>query len=384
MPRVVFVNRYFHPDHSATSQIASDLAFHLASRGWEVTAVTSRQKYDDPFADLPDETVRGVRIERIRTTRFGRTRIAGRAIDYATFYAGAVAKLRAHRGAVVVAMTDPPLISIAAAAVAPRLVNWLQDLFPEVARRVGLRVPALLVPLRDWSLRRARRNVAISETMAARVPNAAVVHNWAAAELRPVDRASNPLRTAWGLGDAFVVGYSGNFGRVHEFETALRAIALLEAEQRAGSLRFLFTGGGARLAEVKARAGESPLFLPYQPRERLSESLSAADAHLVTLDPSLEGLVVPSKFYGALAVARPVIFVGAKDGELARMVEEQRCGFALAPGDAEGLARCIRELAGDPPHAAAMGERGLQLYRERFAPERAFAAWERILEEASA
>ena len=36
--RVVFVNRYFHPDHSATSQMVSDLAFHLASRGWEVAA----------------------------------------------------------------------------------------------------------------------------------------------------------------------------------------------------------------------------------------------------------------------------------------------------------------------------------------------------------
>ena len=50
--RVVFVNRYFHPDHSATSQIASDLAFHLARRGWNVAAITSRQRYDDPRARL--------------------------------------------------------------------------------------------------------------------------------------------------------------------------------------------------------------------------------------------------------------------------------------------------------------------------------------------
>ena len=30
MPRLIFVNRFFHPDHSATSQILCDLAFHLA------------------------------------------------------------------------------------------------------------------------------------------------------------------------------------------------------------------------------------------------------------------------------------------------------------------------------------------------------------------
>jgi hypothetical protein len=31
MPRLIFVNRFFHPDHSATSQILSDLAFYLAA-----------------------------------------------------------------------------------------------------------------------------------------------------------------------------------------------------------------------------------------------------------------------------------------------------------------------------------------------------------------
>src|SRR5256885_7444684 len=64
--KVIFVNRYFHPDHSATSQMVSDLAFHLASRGWEVGAITSRQRYDDASAQLPArETVRGVAVRRV-------------------------------------------------------------------------------------------------------------------------------------------------------------------------------------------------------------------------------------------------------------------------------------------------------------------------------
>ena len=41
MPRLIFVNRYFFPDHSATSQILSDLAFHLAATGRDVHIVTS-------------------------------------------------------------------------------------------------------------------------------------------------------------------------------------------------------------------------------------------------------------------------------------------------------------------------------------------------------
>ena len=53
MQRIIFLNRFFFPDHSATSQILSDLAFHLASSGREVHVVASRQRYDDPLARLP-------------------------------------------------------------------------------------------------------------------------------------------------------------------------------------------------------------------------------------------------------------------------------------------------------------------------------------------
>ena len=87
---IVFVNRYFHPDHSATSQMLSDLAFFLAEGGHAVEVVTSRQRYDDADALLAiAETVRGVHVHRVDTTRFGRDRLVGRAADYASFYAAA-------------------------------------------------------------------------------------------------------------------------------------------------------------------------------------------------------------------------------------------------------------------------------------------------------
>jgi len=382
MPKVLFVNRYFAPDHSATSQMASDLAFHLASRGWEVVAITSRQRYDDAKARLPAmETERGVRIVRVWSAQFGRAGragLVGRALDYVTFYLSAFLAIRHHgRGAVVVPMTDPPLMSVVATAASRRTVNWVQDLFPEVAEGLGMRMPRFLRRLRDWSLRRARANVVLGERMAARVPKAIVIHNWADAALAPVAREVNPLRRKWGLGKTFVVSYSGNLGRAHEFETILGAMASLP------EIHFLFIGGGAKLDSVKRQAGANATFLPYQPREMLSRSLSAADAHLVSLQPQLEGLIVPSKFYGALAVGRPVIFIGAHDGELARIIGEHRCGSVVAPGDAEGLAEAIQALAADPEAAAEMGRRGLEAYRAFFAPPRAFAVWEQTLENAA-
>lgn len=362
------MNRYFHPDHSATSQIASALAFHLAARGWEVAAVTSRQRYDDAGARLESGLTNGVRVERVWSTRFGRGGLAGRAVDYLTFYASAFFALLRHRRSVVIAMTDPPLMSVVAAVASKRVVNWVQDVFPEVAASLGVRAPGVLRRMRDWSLRRARANVVLGDLMAARVPKAIVIHNFADSDLAPQPRPA---------GDAFVVGYSGNLGRAHEFETIMGAM------ERLPEVRFLFTGGGAQLEAVKRAAGANASFRPYAPRELLSASLSAADAHLVSLKPSLEGLVLPSKFYGVLAVGRPVIFVGARDGELARIIDEHRCGVVVEMGDVEGLARAIRTLAGDRAAAAAMGRRGRELYLARFAPHHAFAAWERVLEEAA-
>jgi hypothetical protein len=145
MQRVLFLNRFFSPDHSATSQLVGDVATDLVSCGHQVHVITSQQLYDDPRARLPpQETVRGVQVHRLTTTHFGRSRLAGRAIDYLSFYASAWRTLRiiTQPDDVLVAMTDPPLISLVAMQVAnrrgARLVNWLQDIYPEVAVQLGL------------------------------------------------------------------------------------------------------------------------------------------------------------------------------------------------------------------------------------------------------
>src|SRR5689334_23232801 len=132
--RVTFVNRYFHPDHSATAQLLSDLAFALAQRGWAVRVVTGRQLYDDPAARLPErETINGVDVVRVGSTRFGRARLLGRALDYASFVFGAALALRRRLdpGRIVVCKTDPPLLGAWLGPVirwrGGLLVQWMQD-----------------------------------------------------------------------------------------------------------------------------------------------------------------------------------------------------------------------------------------------------------------
>jgi glycosyltransferase involved in cell wall biosynthesis len=397
MQRLIFVNRFFFPDHSATSQILSDLAFHLAEAGRDVHIVTSRQIYDDPKASLPrNELVNGAHVYRVSSTHFGRAVLAGRAIDYLSFYRSVWLALRkiAQRGDTIVAKTDPPLTSIVALAVAhrsgARMVNWLQDLYPEIA--IELDVPFMRGPvatslctLRNRTLRDADATVVVGELMARRVetlgvpaPRIYVIPNWCNdEEIRPLANAQNPLRQAWGLDGKFVIGYSGNLGRAHEFETVLAAAERLRNDPR---MLFLMIGGGKRFDElstaIQARRLDNLFrFMPYQQQKLLPNSLAVADVHWLSLNPKLEGLVLPSKFYGIAAAGRPIIVIGDKGGELGRLVQHHSCGVVIAPGDATALVEVLRGLASAPEATLEMGARARQMLDAHFTRRQALARW---------
>lgn len=401
LPRVVFVNRYFFPDISATSQMLFDLSCRLAQQGVQVHIVCSDQLYDNPAAKLAaEETVHGVRVHRTWTSNFGRDRLLGRALDYGSFYATASAKLLRllRQGDTVVAKTDPPLISILAAAVAKlrgaRLVNWLQDVFPEVASHLGANpLPAWLdhqlKRLRDYSLSAAQLNVVLGTRMREhleerRIPRERIriIENWADGDaVTPKAVESCELRLRLGITDKFVVAYSGNLGRAHEFETLLAAAERLRADS---NIVFLMIGGGAKMQQLQRAVDIKQLqnfrFLPYQPRELLSDSLAAGDVHLACLLPQLEGLIVPSKFYGILAAGRPSIFIGDIDGELARIIKSTECGTAVAIGDADALVDAVQHLMTDQPAREKMGLRARTLFVERYTVGRATRQWMEALQ----
>ena len=401
---IVFVNRYFYPDQSATSQLLTDLAGALTRTGFTVHVICSRQRYDDPAARLKlQESIKGVTVHRIWTTRFGRERLLGRALDYATFYcSSALTMLRLLRpGDTVIAKTDPPLISIVAMVAAKikgaLLINWLQDIFPEVASLLGANplprpLDALLRNCRNWSLRSARLNVVLGECMRDRllrlgIPSnrIEIIENWAeCSQEAPKSASRSVLRAKLGIADKFVVGYSGNLGRAHEFQTLLGAAEILKNDVE---ILFLMIGAGAgmlKLSEITRERGlNNFLFLPYQPREILCDSLAASDVHWVSLLPKLEGLIVPSKFYGILAAARPTVFIGDPDGELARAIRVGQCGVTVAVGDVDALVGAVRRLKNDPVHRERLGSNAYRRYCERYSAARAFDRWAGIVRPAT-
>ena len=407
--RVTLLNRYFYPDHAATSEFLSDLSFALSRRGFAVIVITSRLRYDNPAAALPSqETEQDVDIRRVWTSRRGRQRLIGRSLDYLSFYlsAGWCLWRLARRGDVIVAMTDPPLLSLAVAPVAlmkgARLVNWLQDLFPEVAEALNVGGPPARIILRtlrkvrNWSLRSAVMNIVPGMSVAAKLKQEGIapehirmIANWSdGALIVPIPPAGNQLRKDWRLNEHFVVGYAGNLGRAHDLTTIVETMTLLQqrssgSTEDAPPIMFAFVGGGAQRKlleqEVLQRRLTNVRMFPYQPRENLAETLGVADLHLVSLDPRLEGLIVPSKFYGIAAAGRPALYIGSPDGEIARLIEEARCGFTVGSGDAEGLVARILDFERDPELCRSMGARARAAFEQHWDKPNALDEWEQVL-----
>ncbi len=392
-PRILVLNQYYWPGIEATAQLLAQLCEALAV-DYDVTVVTGPLHGHD----LPaEETRNGVRIVRVRSTTYERSRLHHRAANYGSYLADSVlTALRGGRPDLVLCMTDPPIVGDIGLLVARRfgapLLVISQDVFPEIAERVKrLEQPLVLGALRRLValyLRRADRVVAIGDTMKRRLEakgapagRIEVIPNWVdTKELVPQPRL-NAWSAEQGLDRSFVVMHSGNVGHAQDLDTLVRAATFL---RDLDGLEIVVIGFGARHAELTELAqllevDGTVRFLGYQPRSRLSLSLAAADLHYVGLARGLSGFVVPSRVYGILAVGRPVLVSADADSETVQLVEESGCGLVVPPGRPELVAGVIRDVVEGRTSLEGMGERGRAWVEQEADRDVAFARYRRVV-----
>jgi glycosyltransferase involved in cell wall biosynthesis len=383
---LLVISQVYPPDPAAVGQYVADAAEEMVRRGWRVIVYTSARGYDDPKIRYPRRELRGgVEVRRLPLSSFGKRSIAVRLVAQGLFLAQAIACGIWARGLrVVLVSTSPPFAGLGGSLIAwvrrVRLVWWVMDLNPDQMIAAGKIGPGSL-PARvfDWinrlTLRRAGAIVALDRFMRdrllAKTPVPDKVH---AIPPWPLDdhgvvgpSRPNGFRAEHRLDDDFLVMYSGNHALQHPLDTLLDAAAILEDEPR---LTFLFIGGGTGKAAVEARiaaGARNVLSLPYQPLDRIGESLSAADVHVVTMGDDMVGIVHPCKIYGAMAVGRPILFIGPQDSHAGEIVATGRCGHSIRHGDAPGTAAAIRSLMqSEAATRESLGRNASDTVAERF------------------
>jgi len=357
---ILLLNQAFYPDVVSTAQHASDLAIGLTQAGHKVTVVCNSQGYDDPQLRFPfRENWNGIRIVRVRSTGFGKSSKWRRAADFGTFMASCAFRLWSlPKFDVVVAMTSPPLISFLATLAVPArarsLVFWSMDLNPDQAIAAGWLkakspVGRLLSRMSLHSLRRADRIIALDRFMKDRIEakgipaeKVMVIPPWSHDDHVQFDQEGREeFRAKFGLSHKFVVMYSGNHSPCHPLETLLQAAERLKENE---GIAFCFVGGGSEFGNVKERARNRGLHnvvcVPYQPIEKLSGSLSAADLHVVVMGDQYVGIVHPCKIYNVLAVGKPFLYIGPAESHVTDIIGKSGASIS-SHGDVEGVVENI-------------------------------------------
>ena len=366
--RFLLLNQCFYPDHVATAQHLTDLGLELAARGHQVTVVASSRGYDNPELRYPTrETWQGIEIHRIWTPGLGKASKWRRLVDFGVFWLNAVRILMLlPRQDVTVCLTSPPLISILGTLFARlrggAVVPWIMDLNPDEAVAAGwLKKGGLpervMSTLQNWSFGHASRIIALDRFMADRLVAKGVERDrvyvsapWSHDDVVRYDVAAREaFRREHGLSDKRVIMYSGNHSPCHPLDTVLAAARELRDEPR---LRFLFVGGGSEFQKVRRFAEIECLTnittLPYQPKEKLSGSLSAADLHLVVLGEPFVGIVHPCKIYNVLSLGLPVLCLSPRPSHLTDLVDEiavPDSAMHLANDDLAGLVESLKRVA---------------------------------------
>ena len=414
-PTVTFYNRVYPPQIGATGRVLYDLAQEMVRDGWNVTVVcagdTKQVRHE-----------KGVRVVQVKAPVKTKS-----LFSYLRCWLKMTARgLSLPRADLVVTMTDPPLTVIAGDIIARRHgtshIHWCHDLFPDLMPALGLKLPGFLMKgLSRWgrrAMKRCDRIIAVGRCMAEYLSDAgidksqlSVVTNWPNPELlyisgiegakgqkkkrtRARDDVASAVKTAEDiqrklshyrpfekqkrekLDAKFRVLYAGNLGLAHPVETILEAAALLADDYP--EIEFMFVGQGHsydHIAQERGRRGlDNVRLLPWQPEHKLRALMESGDLHLVSMSEDAAGLLVPCKFYSALAVGRPCLFIGPEAAEVAKVVRDFDAGEVIPQGDAEALATAIKTYRLDGTTWFTAQE-GAMRAGEVFVPHHSINAW---------
>lgn len=388
-PRLWVVSELYYPEETSTGYFLTRIAEGLAD-GFDVQVVCSRPTYSERHLKVAwREERRGTTIHRMRSTRFSKDSLVGRALNLVSFtlVAWLFCAMRTRSGDRMLVVTNPPplppLLGILVRLRRLRGVLLVHDVYPEVLVATGHARPdgpmvRLLAAVTRWTYRSYSDVVVLGRDMEdvarSKVANTRtrlhVIPNWGDAdEIVPVARDANPFRRAHGLEGRAVVQFSGNLGRTHDVESVLDAAGALSEER---DVVFCFVGYGGKSALVSQRQQQAApgnlLFLPRQPREMLGAMLASADAAVIAFVDRMYGVSVPSRMYNIMAAGVPIIAMAHPASELAQVVREEECGWVIGPADAEALAAIARSLATPQGLADAQrrGARGRDAVLRRF------------------
>lgn len=398
-PSITILYHFFYPDDVVSARLFSDFAEELANRGWNVRVLTSNRYccYHKKKIELKEEEWKGMKIFRIYRPGWNQARYFPRLANSLWIMAGWVVKLlKIPKTDIVIVGSDPQFSQMLFPVLKffrrqKFLVYWCYDLYPEALmvesrNRVIKWFAKEMIHFMKLFYKQADLIVVIGQCMRRRFDkyrlnkSKLTLTPWALVE--PINKKEpDPLVRHELFGKAkLALLYSGNMGKAHDFLLFLKLARTIYKKDP--GIIFCFSCRGNRFADLKASIREEDRnirLVPFAEESELEKRLNTADIHLLSLRPEWEGVVVPSKFFGSLAVGKPVLYAGPESSAIADWIRRYDLGLIVTEDNFERIAMELLELAENHDKLRNWGENAFNVYQRYFSKKIIMDEWDRTL-----
>ena len=384
--KITFITGHLCKERHA---LLNELALDLGENGAEVTVLTGfpsrriSEEVKNYYLDHPVEQIsEHVVVKRIGSRGGEGEGLFDRMIKYLKLTRELYKEAKNTPTDAYYIYSSPPFLGWMGAKLAkyaPTLYN-AQDLFPDTLMRIkGFKETNPMIKYFRYRERKAyqgnTRIVTISEEMKNTIASHGcprdkidVIYNWADTEnLHHVERADNALMDELGISkDGFIVSYAGDIGLFQGWPLIVDAAKLVYEQNK--DIRFEIIGSGSYKQKLEEQIKEEQLdyikTYPLQPASRLSEIYSIGDLELVSIEPGLSKMALPSKTFVIMAAGTALLSLVDQTSDIAHLIKERDMGYTLELRDAKELAETILKAYNERTLLAKKGANARTVCRE--------------------
>ena len=381
--KVTIISGYFSPEQSADVRLTYDLASGFAKRGIETTVIVpfpSRGLTQDQQKEYKSKCYELI-ADKFQVIRVGKPKkyhqsVFQRGMDFAIKTFAQYRQAKKINTDIYIIMSSPPFLGYIAALLSKKnkVIFKLEDVFPDsLIQAKKMNNNDLLIKIlkkaERWVYKKVTRIVADSDDIKRTlidkgVPESkiSVIYDWVDEEkIHPINRKDNYLFDKFGLArDKFYVCYAGNIGLLQNVETIVKAAEIISHKNK--QIKVVIIGDGSwksTLDKILAEGEHDNIFcFPMQPTESIAYVYSLGDIGIVSLKSDITRIALPSKTWDILSAGRPAICEIDHYSCLCKIIKEEKCGFCITPGDAEGMANAILKMFDDGNYRLNAGING--------------------------
>ena len=401
--RLWVITELYYPENNQTGYYLTKIAEGLTGK-FDVKVICGQPNYAARGTRAAkNEIHEDVEIFRVWGTTWDKNVLAFRLINMLTLGASiffkALFKFQTNEDILVVS-APPSLPFITALAAKIRRANYtlvIQDKYPETLIAVGkTNENAISVKIlhqcNRWLYTAAKKIIVVGRDMRELVETQlnqsgvektplVVIQNWASLEeVEPTPRAENQILQDYDLLEKFVFLYAGNMGHPQDLESIVYCAEKLKTDER---FHFLFLGSGVKRKwlerEVEEKGLKNVTLLSSRPRNEQRIFLNACDVGLVPLVRKMRGVAMPSRTYNLLAAGKPILALTEENSEIARVIEEDKVGWWVPPGEPEKLLKAIYQIYESRQIIPEMAKRARKSALEKYSLEKAIEKYKNAI-----